>query len=122
MLLLQKILTFYNLPSVDTCDNPDITHGSVCPTDAQVNYESTYVVTCDTGYTISDADLSTLTCKAGGTLSGDPTCNSEFYYTLYPRLSGQFLDTFRGHSPMDVSYIDPQGEGLYQYQIWTRLA
>ena len=58
--------------SVTTCDKPTIGNGTVSPSDATVDYEATYEVTCDTGYTISGT--STMTCAADGNFDQTPTC------------------------------------------------
>ena len=57
---------------VTTCAKPSISDGSVSPTDATVNYEATYEVTCNDGFTISGS--STMTCGADGNFDQNPTC------------------------------------------------
>ena len=67
--------------SVNTCDKPSISDGSVSPSDDTVNYEATYEVTCDTGYTISGS--STMTCEADGSLDQTPTCQGKIQTITY---------------------------------------
>ena len=57
---------------VVTCAKPTISDGSVSPTDTTVNYEATYEVTCNTGFTISGS--STMTCGVDGNFDQNPTC------------------------------------------------
>ena len=42
--------------------------GTVSPSNATVDYKSTYVISCNTGYTLSNSSQSTVTCQAGGIL------------------------------------------------------
>ena len=49
--------------------------GSVTPSDATVNYEATYEVTCNVGYIISGS--STMTCGASGGFDQTPTCQGK---------------------------------------------
>ena len=58
--------------SVTTCDKPTIVNGTVSPSDATVDYEATYEVTCASGYTISGT--STMTCGTDGTFDQTPIC------------------------------------------------
>ena len=58
-----------------TCDKPTISDGSVSPSDATVDYDATYEVSCDTGFTISAS--STMTCGADGTFDQTPTCEGK---------------------------------------------
>ena len=67
--------------SVNTCDKPSISGASVSPTDATVDYEATYEVTCNTGFTISGP--STMTCGADGTFDETPTCQGKIRINLY---------------------------------------
>ena len=61
--------------SVNTCDKPSISDGSVTPSDTTVDYEATYAVTCNTGFTI--AGSSTMSCGAGGDFDQTPTCQGK---------------------------------------------
>ena len=61
--------------TVNTCSKPSISHGSVSPSDATVDYEATYEVTCDVGFTISGS--TTMTCGADGNFDQDPTCQGK---------------------------------------------
>ena len=60
---------------MSTCAQPSISDGSVSPSDATVNYEATYQVTCNVGFTISGS--STMTCGAGGGFDQTPTCQGK---------------------------------------------
>ena len=62
--------------SVNTCDKPSISDGSVNPSDATVDYEAIYAVTCNTGFTISGS--STMTCGADGAFDQTPTCQGKW--------------------------------------------
>ena len=66
-----------------TCAKPTITNGNVSPSDATVDYDATYDVTCDAGFTISGSI--TMTCGADGTFDQTPTCEGKkqtnFQYT-----------------------------------------
>ena len=61
----------WTLISATTCNKPTIENGLVAPSNDTVDYDETYTVTCDTGYTV---DNSILTCGADGTLDVDATC------------------------------------------------
>ena len=68
-----------NKCSANTCAKPSISDGSVSPSDAStVDYEATYEVTCNTGFTISGS--STMECGADGTFSQTPTCQGKVYF------------------------------------------
>ena len=60
-----------------TCTKPTISDGSVSPPDATVDYDATYEVTCDTGWTISGSSI--MTCGADGTFDQTPTCEGNIY-------------------------------------------
>ena len=62
-----------NVPFSDPCDQPEIENGVISPTSATVNSGESYIVTCSSGYSLSDISLSTLTCT-NGELSARPTC------------------------------------------------
>ena len=64
--------------SVNTCDAPTVSQGTLDPTTATVDYESTYTVTCATGYTVAD---SVMTCAADGTYDVTATCTSKSLIT-----------------------------------------
>ena len=64
------------LSSVNTCAKPSISDGSVNPSDATVDYEAIYAVTCNNGFTISGPN-STMTCGADGTFDQTPTCQGK---------------------------------------------
>ena len=59
-----------------TCDKPTISDGSASPADASIDYEETYEVTCDTGFTISTSS-STMTCGTDGVFDQTPTCEGK---------------------------------------------
>ena len=61
--------------SVRTCAQPSISDGSVIPSDATVNYEATYQVTCNVGFTIYGS--STMTCGASGGFDQTPMCQGK---------------------------------------------
>ena len=61
--------------SVSTCAQPSISEGSVNPSDTTVNYEATYQVTCNVGFTISGSR--TMICGAGGGFDQTPTCQGK---------------------------------------------
>ena len=61
--------------SVNTCDAPSISMGTLEPSDATVNFDETYTVTCATGYTVAD---SVMTCAADGTYNVNATCTSKY--------------------------------------------
>ena len=63
--------------SVNTCDKPSISDGTVTPSDATVNYEETYAVSCNTGFTI--AGYSIMICGAGGDFDQTPTCQGKWF-------------------------------------------
>jgi hypothetical protein len=60
---------------VTTCNKPTISDGSVSPSDATIDYDATYEVSCETGFTISGS--STMTCGADGTFDQTPTCEGK---------------------------------------------
>ena len=60
---------------MSTCAQPSISDGSVSPSDATVNYDATYQVTCNVGFTISGS--SAMTCGAGGGFDQTPTCQGK---------------------------------------------
>ena len=64
-----------NYFSVCTCAQPQISDGSVSHSEATVDYEATYEVTCNTGFTISGS--STMLCGADGTFDQTPTCQGK---------------------------------------------
>ena len=65
---------------MNTCPKPSISDGSVSPSDGTVDYEATYEVTCNTGFTISGP--STMTCGADGTFDQPPTCQGKIQTNL----------------------------------------
>ena len=60
---------------MNTCDKPTISDGRVSPSDATVDYDATYEVSCDDGLTIFGS--STMTCGADGTFDQTPTCEGK---------------------------------------------
>ena len=58
-----------------TCDKPIIFDGDVSPSDATVDFQATYEVSCFEGFTISAS--STMTCGADGTFDQTPTCEGK---------------------------------------------
>ena len=77
MFILNKIIkSYYRFSvSVNTCSKPSISDGSVMPADSTVNYEASYEVSCDVGFTISGS--TTMMCGADGTFDQTPTCQSK---------------------------------------------
>ena len=69
--------SLYILILVNTCDKPTITSGTVQPSDTTVDYQATYKVTCNTGYTISGTSM--MTCAADGTFDQNPTCEGNLF-------------------------------------------
>ena len=69
-----------NYFSVNKCNKPSISGGSVSPPEATVDYSETYEVTCNTGFTISGP--STMTCGADGTFDQTPTCQGKIQTNL----------------------------------------
>ncbi|XP_063675870.1 complement factor H-like [Bolinopsis microptera] len=57
------------------CNKPDINDGKVEPDLETINSGTTYEVTCNAGFVISDSGISTITCT-NGALSTVPTCDS----------------------------------------------
>ena len=68
-------VNMYKYFSVSTCAQPSISDGSVSPSEATVNYEATYQVTCNVGFTISGS--SAMTCDVGGDFDQTPTCQGK---------------------------------------------
>ena len=58
--------------SVVTCDKPTVENGAVSPTDATVNYNTAYTVTCSAGYEITNGSAEMM-CGADGALT-DAEC------------------------------------------------
>ena len=65
---------------MSTCAQPSISNGSVTPSDATVNYEATYQVTCNVGFIISGS--STMICGANGSFDQTPTCQGKINKTV----------------------------------------
>ena len=63
--------------SVVTCTVPDHDHGSEQPS-GTLDYQQTYTLTCDAGYTISGeataSTTATATCQESGTFDTTPSC------------------------------------------------
>jgi len=57
---------------------PSISDGSVMPAAATVEYEASYEVTCDVGFTISGS--TTMTCGADGTFDKTPICQGNRFF------------------------------------------
>ena len=57
------------------CNKPSISAGSVNPSNETVDFEATYEVTCNIGFTISGP--STMICGADGTFDQTPTCQGK---------------------------------------------
>ena len=77
-----------NIPSVITCDKPEIANGVVQPQKDTVEFQSIYMVACDDGHTVS-SDVAMI-CTAEGTLDVVHTCEGTpaiFTTSLKPLLS-----------------------------------
>ena len=57
--------------SVNTCGAPTVSQGTLEPNTTTVNYDETYTVTCNVGYTVAN---SVMTCGADGTFDVTATC------------------------------------------------